>query len=55
MTKHAVRLQASLDLMPTAAWYDEQRAGNQRLLDRLKAATGSAGQSPNHESNGETL
>ena len=50
LLEQQARLQASLDLMPQADWYEEQRAGNQRLLDRLKAATGTS-----TETNGETL
>lgn len=50
LIEEQARLQASLELMPTADWYDEQRAGNQRLLDRLKAAIGTS-----TEINGETL
>jgi anti-sigma factor RsiW len=41
------RLQTSLDLMPQAAWYDQQRADNQKLLDGFKAAAGLGSESMN--------
>jgi hypothetical protein len=46
LLEQQARLQTSLDLMPQAAWYAEQRADNQRLLDGFKAATGAASRSP---------
>jgi len=55
LLEQQARLQASLDLMPSAEWYDEQRAGNQRLLDRLKAITETTAHATKHESNGESL
>ena len=56
LLEQQARLQTSLELMPKAAWYDEQRAGNQRLLDRFKAATAAPDDSTDNDpALGETL
>jgi hypothetical protein len=39
LIEQQARLQASLDLMPKDPWFAEQRAANEELLARFKAAT----------------
>ncbi len=55
LAEQQARLQTSLDLMPTDAWYAEQRAENQRLLVGFKAATGAASEKGETPAMGETL
>jgi hypothetical protein len=56
LLEQQARLQTSLELMPQASWYDQQRADNQQLLDRLKAATNvSAEPNDQNPASGESL
>ena len=55
LLEQQARLQTSLDLMPQAAWYDQQRESNQRLLDGFKAATDATLESSTTPTSGETL
>jgi len=52
LLEQQARLQTSLDLMPQAAWYDQQRADNEKLLDGFKAAVGFEPESVNTTSSG---
>jgi len=53
LLEQQARLQTSLELMPQATWYDQQRAENERLLEGLKAATSTTTEST--PTSGETL
>lgn len=52
LLEQQARLQTSLDLMPQAAWYDQQREDNEKLLDGFKAAAGYVPEPVNRTSSG---
>jgi hypothetical protein len=49
LVEQQARLQASLDLMPKDLWFAEQRAANEELLAKFKAAVGTSAAERYHE------